>query len=112
VTNAKLPVKSVDELVAEAKRRSGQLNYASYGIGTTPHLIAEMFQMEKGVKFLHVPYKGGSPAILATVTGETQLVFPSVLPVLGHLQSGDLRALAVASKERFPLLPDVPTFSE
>ncbi|AZG10387.1 tripartite tricarboxylate transporter substrate binding protein [Pigmentiphaga sp. H8] len=112
VVNPGLPVSSLQELIRYARERPGQVNYASYGVGTAPHLVAELFQQSSGTKLYHVPYKGGGPAVLATLSGETRLLFPSLVPVMNHIRNGKLRALAVASDKRSPSLPEVPTFRE
>lgn len=112
VVNPGMPVSSLQELIRYARERPGQVNYASYGVGTAPHLVAELFQQSSGTRLYHVPYKGGGPAVLATLSGETRLLFPSLVPVMNHIRNGKLRALAVASDKRSPSLPDVPTFRE
>lgn len=112
VVNPGLPVASLQELIRYARERPGQVNYASYGVGTAPHLVAELFQQSSGTQLYHVPYKGGGPAVLATLSGETRLLFPSLVPVMNHIRNGKLRALAVASDKRSPSLPEVPTFRE
>ncbi|OVZ57389.1 hypothetical protein CDO44_18495 [Pigmentiphaga sp. NML080357] len=112
VVNPGLQASSLQDLIRYARERPGQVNYASYGVGTAPHLVAELFQQSSGVKLYHVPYKGGGPAVLATLSGETKLLFPSLVPVMNHIRNGKLRPLAVASAKRAPGLPDVPTFRE
>ncbi|MDX3904791.1 MAG: tripartite tricarboxylate transporter substrate binding protein [Pigmentiphaga sp.] len=112
VVNPGMPVSSLQQLIGYARERLGQVNYASYGVGTAPHLVAELFQQSSGVKLYHVPYKGGGPAVLATLSGETRLLFPSLVPVMTHIKNGKLRALAVAAGRRSPNLPEVPTFRE
>ena len=111
VTNPSLPVKSVRELIALAKERPGQLAYASSGNGSVPHVNMEMFKSLAGVDMLHVPYNAASqlPAVLS---GQTPLFFASLATALPYLQSGQLRALAVANSERSSALPDVPTMAE
>src|SRR5712672_98302 len=107
-----LPVHSLAEFVAYVKARPGELNYGSYGVGSGPHLATELFQDMTGTRMVHVPYGGGGPAALGAMTNQVQALFSSVLPVLGMLRSGTLKAIAVASDRRSELLPDVPTFTE
>lgn len=110
--NPSLPVKTVPELIALAKKKPGNLFVASSGTGGSPYLTALAFQKHAGVKFTHVPFKGGAPAIQAVVAGDVQLTFgtpPSVLPLM---TAGRLRGLGVTSAERSPLLPDMPTIAE
>jgi tripartite-type tricarboxylate transporter receptor subunit TctC len=107
-----LPVNSLAEFVAYAKARPGELNYASYGVGSGPHLATELFQGMTGIKMVHVPYGGGGPAAVAAMTGQVQALFSSILPVLGMIRSGTLKAVAIASERRSELLPEVPTFKE
>jgi tripartite-type tricarboxylate transporter receptor subunit TctC len=107
-----LPVSSVPELVAHLRARPGALNYASYGVGSSPHLAAELFQTMTGTKLVHVPYGGGGPAAVGVMTNQAQALFSSVVTVLGMVQGGTLKAIAIASDRRSPLLPDVPTFAE
>src|SRR5262245_51663405 len=112
VVPPELPVKSLAEFIAYAKARPGDLNFASYGMGSGPHLATELFQAKTGVKMVHVPYGGGGPAALGAMTNQVQALFSSVLPVLGMITSGKLRPIAIASSRRSELLPDVPTFAE
>ena len=113
VINPALPVKDLGELIAYAKARPGVLNYASYGTGSSPHLVAELFQFLTGTKMVNVPYGGGGgPAALGVITNAVQLLFPSVVQVLGPVQGGSMRALAIGSQQRLRLLPEVPTFRE
>jgi tripartite-type tricarboxylate transporter receptor subunit TctC len=107
-----LPVNTLAEFIAYAKARPGELNYASYGVGSGPHLATELFQGKTGVKMVHVPYGGGGPAAVGAMTNQVQALFSSVLPVLGMIRGGTLKAIAVASDRRSDLLPDVPTFAE
>ena len=111
VPNA-LPVKTVAEFVAYLKERPGQLNYASYGAGSSPHLATELFQSITGTKVVHVPYSGGGPASVGVMGNNVQMLFSSILPVLGLVKGGQLRPIAIAADKRSPLLPDVPTFAE
>jgi tripartite-type tricarboxylate transporter receptor subunit TctC len=107
-----LPVDSVAALIATLKAHPGELNYASYGAGSGPHLAAELFQSVTGTRIVHVPYGGGAPAALGVVGNSVQMLFASVLPILGMVRAGTLKAIAIASDHRLPLLPDVPTFLE
>jgi tripartite-type tricarboxylate transporter receptor subunit TctC len=112
VVNPSLPVNSVSELIAYLKSRPGEINYASYGAGSGPHLAAELFQFITGTKMVHVPYAGGAPAAYAVVSNNVQLLFSSVLPVLGLIRSGSVKPIAIAADHRLALLPEVPTFLE
>jgi tripartite-type tricarboxylate transporter receptor subunit TctC len=105
-------VKSVNQLVVLARSRPGQLNYASGGNGTGPHIAMELFAASTGVKMVHVPYKGNGPAVIDVVGGQCQLMFANLTGVLTAVQAGRLRALAVSSLKRSPLLPAVPTVAE
>jgi tripartite-type tricarboxylate transporter receptor subunit TctC len=107
-----LPLSSVPELIAHLRARPGALNYASYGVGSSPHLAAELFQTMTGTKMVHVPYGGGGPAAVGVLTNQAQALFSSVVTVLGMVQGGTLKAIAIAADRRSPLLPDVPTFVE
>lgn len=112
VVHPSVPVRSVKELVAFAKARPGQLHYASPGAGTVQHLAGELFKLQAKVDMLHVPYKGSGQSIVDLVAGHVHLDFDSVPPVLPHVRSGRLRALAVTSQKRFSILPDIPTVNE
>ncbi len=106
------PANSVAEFIAHLKAHPGALNYASYGAGSGPHLATELFRSMTGVDIVHVPYSGGGPAAVGVMGNSVQMLFASVLPVLGAVRGGKLKAIAIASDERSPLLPDVPTFKE
>ena len=110
--NAALPIKSVAELVAYAKANPGKLNYASVGNGSSSHLNAELLKSMTGIDAVHVPFNGSPPAVLATVQGETQMMFAVMQPLQAQVQAGKLRAIAVTTPKRFPLLPDVPAIAE
>ena len=110
--NAQLPVKNVAELVAYAKANPGKLNYASVGNGSSSHLNMELLKSTAGIDAVHVPFNGSPPAVLATVQGETQALFAVMQPLQAQIQAGKLRALAVTTRKRFPLLPDLPTIAE
>jgi tripartite-type tricarboxylate transporter receptor subunit TctC len=112
VVNAQTPFKSVAELVAYAKANPGKLNYSTGGIGTLPHLNAELFKSVSGTNIVHVPYKGGGPALTAAVAGEAQMIFDTVSTSLQLIQDGKLRALAIVGPKRAPELPDVPAMPE
>ncbi|MFN7751636.1 MAG: tripartite tricarboxylate transporter substrate binding protein [Pseudomonadota bacterium] len=112
VVHPSLPVKTVSDLIALARRRPGDINYASVGSGTPAHLSAELFNLMAGVKMTHVPYKGAPASIIGMITGEAQLTFTTVLIAMPHVKSGKLRAVAVTTRERSSSLPDVPTVNE
>jgi len=112
VINPQVPFKSVAELVAYAKQNPGKLNYSTGGIGTLPHLNAELFKSVGGINILHVPYKGGGPSLTAVVAGEVQMTFDTVSTSLQLIQDGKLRALAIVGPKRAPELPDVPAMPE
>jgi tripartite-type tricarboxylate transporter receptor subunit TctC len=107
-----VPAKSVKELIALAKKRPGELNYASAGNASANHLATAKFMNQTGTKMTHVPYKGGGPAVVALVAGETSLLFATIPSAIHHIQSGRLRGLAVSRMQRNPALPDVPTVAE
>lgn len=111
VTNS-LPAKDVKELIALARSHPGQLSFGSAGTGSTFHMAAELFKSESGTAILHVPYKGGGPAMVDTIAGQVQLSFPVLSAALPQVQAGKLRALAVTGPKRSPLLPNVPTIAE
>lgn len=110
--NPGVPARSIPELIALAKAKPGQLNYASGGAGTANHLAAEVFKLASAVNVVHVPYKGTGPALASVISGETQMIISSLLPALPHVKSGKLRALAVTSTSRSAAVPDVPTAAE
>jgi len=107
-----LPVNSLPEFIAYVKARPGELNYASYGVGSSPHLAAELFQNMIGAKMVHVPYSGGGPAAIGVMTNQVQALFSSVVTVVGMLRGGTLKAIAIAADRRSELIPNVPTFAE
>ena len=112
VVHPSLPVKSVRELIALAKARPGELNYASTGTGTAGHLVGELFKGLAQVSYVHIPYKGGGPAVIDLVSGQVQFMFATAASVMQHVRSGRLRALAVTSGQRSPSLPELPTVAE
>jgi tripartite-type tricarboxylate transporter receptor subunit TctC len=112
VVHPAVPAKSVGELVAYAKAHPGTINFSSGGIGTLPHLIGEYFKSQAGIDVIHVPYRGGGPSIQDVVAGHVQFTFEGISVLLPLIKSGQLRALAVTSAKRSPLLPDVPTMIE
>src|SRR5215813_2335811 len=107
-----VPAKSVTEFVALAKQKPGELQYASGGVGSFQHLGGELFRLTAGVDMLHVPFKGGGPALIDVLGGHTRVVFATTITGLPHIRSGRLRALGVGSRQRSPVLPDVPTIAE
>jgi tripartite-type tricarboxylate transporter receptor subunit TctC len=112
MVNPAVEAKTAKEFVALAKSKPGQLSYSSSGAGGAPHLAAEMFKDSTGSFILHVPYRGGGPAIGDLIAGHVQLSFMTVLEASGHIKAGKLRALAVTSDKRVSALPDVPTLAE
>ena len=112
VVHPSLPVKSVNELIAFAKANPGKLNYASGGVGTSPHLAAELFKsMAGGLNMVHIPYKGSGPGLNDLLGGQVQLMFPNLAAVTPHIKSGRLRALAITSAEPSALAPGLPTIA-
>jgi tripartite-type tricarboxylate transporter receptor subunit TctC len=112
VVNPSVPAKSVQELVALAKKQPGKLNYASAGVGSTTQLAMEMLKSASGTFMLHIPYNGNGPAGTAVVGGQVEILFGSLPALLGHAKGGRVRALAVGTPKRSPSLPDVPTVAE
>jgi tripartite-type tricarboxylate transporter receptor subunit TctC len=112
VVRASLPVHSVQELIALAKAKPNELNFASVGNGSQPHLAGEMFKQMTGVNLTHVPYKGAAPATVDLLSGQMDMGFLNAPPLLPHIKSGQLRALAVTTLKRAEQLPDVPTLDE
>jgi len=112
VVHPKLGVKSVDELIALARKEPGQLNYGSAGPGSSPHLGAELFRQRAGIELMHIPYKGAAPAINDLVGGQVDMAVLNLAASLPFIKDGRLVALAYAAKERSPLLPAVPTLAE
>ena len=112
VTNASITARNVGELVAQAKAKPGALTFCSAGNGTVPHLAGELFKLRAGVDIVHVPYKGGGPAIVDLVGGQVNMMFATPIEVAQHVQSGKLRVLATTSLNRLPAFADVPTLDE
>ena len=112
VVNPSLPVNSVQDLLAMAKAKPGALQYASAGIGSFQHLGGELFKLMAQVNILHVPFKGGGPAMIDVIGGHTKLVFSSLVQTTPHIKSGKLRPLGTGGLKRNPVLPDVPTIAE
>ena len=110
--NAALPIKSVKELVDYAKANPGKLNFASVGNGSSSQLTMELLKSTAGIELVHVPFNGSPPAVTATIQGETQMLFAVMQPLQAQIQAGKLRAIAVTTAKRFPLLPDLPTIAE
>ena len=112
VVHPSFPVKTVKDLIELAKRRPGEIFYASSGIGGFPHMNTELFKLKTGVNMVHVPFKGGGPATADVVAGHTQLQFASLVTVVPHIQSGRLRLVATGGPKRDPNYPNVPTIAE
>jgi tripartite-type tricarboxylate transporter receptor subunit TctC len=112
VVNAKLPVKSLQDLVAMVKAKPGEFNYGTTGVGAANHLLAELFSSRAGLKMIHVPYRGTALAVADLLAGQVTMVFSDPVSALPHIQAGTLRALAVSTKDRSPVAPDVPTVAE
>ncbi len=112
MASPKLPANSVQELVAYAKANPGKVTMASSGLGGSPHLTGEIFQLATGTKFTHVPYKGGAPAATDLMAGHVDLLFASVLEGSGNIKAGKMKGLAVTHAKRNPAIPNVPTLAE
>ena len=110
--NNNLGIASVKDLIAAAKKAPGAINYATSGIGSAPHLGAALFSQVAGVKLFHVPFKGGAPAVQSVVAGDTQVTFGTPPSVLELIKAGRLRGLAVSTRDRTPLVPDLPGMAE
>ncbi len=109
---SKLPVNSVKELIALAKEKPGELNYATAGVGSFQHLASELFKLRAGVDIVHIPFKGGGPAMMDVIAGNTQIAIGSLVQMLPQIKAGKLKALGVGSAKRIAALPDLPTISE
>ena len=112
VVSKNFPAQSVKELIAMAKAKPGEINYASAGNGTGQHLSMELFKLMTGINFTHVPYRGAAPAYTDVISGQVPVFIDNLASALGQIKGGNVRALAVTSKHRSPLLPDVPTVEE
>ncbi len=112
VVHPSLPARTVKELIALARAKPGEINFASSGHGTPAHLAGELFNSMAGVKLVHVPYKGAAPALADLLGGQVQIMFSTMPPALPHVKDGKLRALAVTSRKRSPAALDLPTLDE
>src|SRR5437762_7421893 len=112
VVNPQLAVRTMAELIAHAKANPGKVNYASSGHGAAAHLAAELFKAEAKIDIVHVPYKGAAPALQDVIAGHVQMMFATAASVVPHIQSGQVRPLAVATLKRTAVLPDIPTIDE
>ncbi|MBI4195330.1 MAG: tripartite tricarboxylate transporter substrate binding protein [Betaproteobacteria bacterium] len=112
VVHASVPVKSVKDLLALARRKPGALNFSSAGSGTTQHLTGELFKLRTGTDIVHVPYKGSAPSMTALISGEVDFSFANIPAIFNHVKSGRLRPLANAGPKRSELMPGVPTMKE
>ncbi|HEX2826874.1 MAG TPA: tripartite tricarboxylate transporter substrate binding protein [Burkholderiales bacterium] len=112
VVHPSLPAKTVKEFIAVAKQHPGQLLFGSSGAGAADHLAGELFNTMAGVKMVHVPYKGGAPAMLDLVAGQVQLVFSTVSTAIGSIQAKRIRPIAMAGNQRYERLPEIPTIAE
>jgi tripartite-type tricarboxylate transporter receptor subunit TctC len=112
VSHPSLPAKNVKELIALARARPNEISYSSPGSGNTGHLSAALFDSMAKIKTIHVPYKGTAPAVVAALSGETQLTWSSIPSILPHVRSGRVRALGIGTAQRIPSLKDVPTVAE
>jgi tripartite-type tricarboxylate transporter receptor subunit TctC len=112
VVNTNVPAHSLKELIALAEAQPGKLNFASSGYGAAAHLAGELFKSEAKINIVHVPYKGAAPALQDVIAGHDQMMFATAASVIGHIQEGRVRALAVTTLKRTKILPDVPTMDE
>ncbi len=112
VVHPSLPAKTVKEVIAIAKARPGELSFGSSGPGATDHLAGELFKSLTGVNMVHVPYKGGAPAMLDLMAGQVQTVFSTVSTAIGAIKGGKVRAIAMTGDKRFELMPELPTIAE
>jgi tripartite-type tricarboxylate transporter receptor subunit TctC len=109
---SRLPVSNLKELIALAKEKPGELNYATAGVGSFQHLASELFKQQAGLNIVHVPFKGGGPAMMDVIAGNTQIAVGSLAQMLPQIKGGKLKALGIGSLQRVPALPDVPTIAE
>jgi tripartite-type tricarboxylate transporter receptor subunit TctC len=112
MTHPSVPARNIRELIALAKAQPGKLNYASAGNGVANHLAGELFKQMAGIDIVHVPYKGAPQAVTDVLAGHMNMMFNSVAPIVAHIKSGKIRVLGIASLQRSPQLPDLPTISE
>ena len=112
VVHPSFPPRSVGEVIAFSKKRPGEINFGSSGFGATPHLSGELFQYMTGIKWVHIPYKGGGPGLVALLSGEVPLYFGNLPTVIRQARAGTLRPLAVTGPRRSPAAPDIPTVAE
>jgi tripartite-type tricarboxylate transporter receptor subunit TctC len=112
VVNPEVPVHSLKELVALAQKQPGKINFASSGYGAAAHLAGELFKSEAKINIVHVPYKGAAPALQDVIAGHDQMMFATAASVVGHIEGGRVRALAVTTLKRTQVLPDLPTMDE
>jgi tripartite-type tricarboxylate transporter receptor subunit TctC len=112
VVNANSPIKTLQDLIAEAKSKNGAMNFASGGVGTTPHMAGELLAFSAGIKMVHVAYRGEAPGVNDLLGGQIPFMFSNLSVVKGNIEGGKLRALAVTSSRRVPSLPNVPTVAE
>jgi tripartite-type tricarboxylate transporter receptor subunit TctC len=112
VVHPSVPVKTIKELIAFARARPGEMNYASAGAGTYPHMTMELFQSMAKIKMVHIPYKGTGPAMIDMLAGHTAVMAGTILSVMPHVRDGRLRALGITSEKRSPVVPEIPTVSE
>jgi tripartite-type tricarboxylate transporter receptor subunit TctC len=112
VANPAFPAHTLADVIAMAKANPGKINFGTGGVGTTPHMAAELFQHDAGIRMVHVAYRGEAPAINDTIAGQIPLMFANLSAVMGHLKGGTLREIAVSSAQRAPTAPDVPAVGE
>ena len=112
VVHPSMPVKSVEQLVALAGKRPGEIHYSSGGRGSNIHLTSALFEYMAKIKLVHVPYKGGGPGQIALMSGEVEMMLPAITPALPFVKSGRMRGIAVSSRQRAPVLPHLPTIDE
>lgn len=112
VVNNSLPASNLNELIAQIKAKPGGMSYGSAGSGSTFHIAAELFKSVGGLDVMHVPYRGGGPALVDTISGQVQMAFPVLSAAQPHVQAGKIRALGVTGRQRSALMPDVPTIAE
>jgi tripartite-type tricarboxylate transporter receptor subunit TctC len=112
VVNPSVPAKTVPEFIAYAKANSGKINMASPGSGTASHIAGELFKMMAGVDMVHVPYRGGGPALTDLISGQVQVMFVTIVSPIEYIRAGRLRALAVTTETRSEALPDIPSVGE